>query len=335
MMPSNDRDQWNACRFDASDERGHYESYFQRANHPERPLGFWIRYTLFSPRGRAGDTVGEKWAVFFDGEQHQVTAIKEVVPFDRCFFSKGKLEARVDDAELDGSSLRGTATSSEHAISWSLDYTSPQPLLLFFPKKLYSGPFPKARALVGSPNAVFNGTLDVDGRSVVIDGWLGSQNHNWGEKHTDDYAWGQVAEFDGEAGSFLECATARVKLGPVWSPRFTLMVLRLDGKEYRLNTIGQALRAHGRFDFFSWDFESKTDDAHVAGQIAAPADAFVGLPYDNPPGGQKTCLNSKIARCQLTVRLPGQPPRSLVSEHRAAFEILTDARDHGVRVLTA
>jgi hypothetical protein len=31
--------------------RGHYESFFQRANHPTRPLAFWIRYTIFSPTG--------------------------------------------------------------------------------------------------------------------------------------------------------------------------------------------------------------------------------------------------------------------------------------------
>jgi len=57
------------------------------------------------------------------------------------------------------------------------------------------------------------------------------------------------------------------------------------------------------------------------------------LPYDNPPGGRKTCLNSKIARCQLTVRLPGRPPRTLTSERRAAFELITDQTDHGVPVL--
>ena len=30
---------------------GHYESFFQRANHPSRPLAFWIRYTALIPRG--------------------------------------------------------------------------------------------------------------------------------------------------------------------------------------------------------------------------------------------------------------------------------------------
>lgn len=41
---------------------GHYESFFQRANHPTRPLAFWIRYTIFSPKkaspGCLGGTVG-------------------------------------------------------------------------------------------------------------------------------------------------------------------------------------------------------------------------------------------------------------------------------------
>ncbi len=46
------RSRWNACRFVPGDAGGHYESYFQRANHPSRPLAFWIRYTVFSPAGR-------------------------------------------------------------------------------------------------------------------------------------------------------------------------------------------------------------------------------------------------------------------------------------------
>ena len=47
-------------------------------------------------------------------------------------------------------------------------------------------------------------TIDVDGVSHAVDGWVGSQNHNWGRKHTDRYAWGQVAGFDDAPGSFLE-----------------------------------------------------------------------------------------------------------------------------------
>ena len=67
--------------------------------------------------------------------------------------------------------------------------------------------------------------------------------------------------------------------------------------------------------------------------IRAPKSAFVGLTYDNPPGGSKTCLNCKLASADITVERPGRPDRNLLTRHRAAFEILTDRSDHGVPVV--
>jgi hypothetical protein len=49
-----DRAAWNRCRFRPDDPGGHHESYVQRANHPSRPLAFWMRYTVFRPKGRPG-----------------------------------------------------------------------------------------------------------------------------------------------------------------------------------------------------------------------------------------------------------------------------------------
>ena len=37
----------------------------------------------------------------------------------------------------------------------------------------------------------------------TLERWIGSQNHNWGRKHTDSYAWGQVAGFDDAPQTFL------------------------------------------------------------------------------------------------------------------------------------
>jgi hypothetical protein len=81
-----DRDVWNRCRFDRGSAAGHYESFYQRANHPDRPLGFWIRYTIFSPKGRPDDAIGELWAVWFDGERDRVIAVKEEHAIDACEF---------------------------------------------------------------------------------------------------------------------------------------------------------------------------------------------------------------------------------------------------------
>lgn len=332
------RERWNACRYladDPRDRKGHYESWFQRANHQERPLAFWIRYTIFSPEGRPQDALGELWAIYFDGEKNRVTAIKQVMPIRECEFSKTGLDHRVGVSTLSSEALVGEAIGQGNEVSWDLRYTSPDPHLLLLPERLYTAPFPKAKSLVGSPLARFKGRLVVNGEEIVVDDWVGSQNHNWGSKHTDKYAWGQVAGFDDEPDAFLEVATARVRLGPIWTPWMTVMVLRIDGEEIRLNSIPQSIKAAGRYDYFNWNFESRSRQAGISGSIAAPIEHFVGLPYSNPPGGEKTCLNTKIASCHLTLRRPGKPPRSLTTENRAAFEILTDDSDHGVPVLPA
>ncbi len=199
---------------------------------------------------------------------------------------------------------------------------------------LYDRGFPKAKAVVGSPQAVFDGSIQVDDEPIDVDGWVGSQNHNWGSKHTDAYAWGQVAGFDGAPEVFLECSTARVKLGPFWSPRFTLVVLRVGHRTFALNSLGQALRARGSYGYFRWRFDSRRGPTRISGEIEAPRAAFVGLTYLNPPGGTKTCLNTKVARCHVTLEDDGRT-QTFRSESRAAFEILTDDAGHGVPVLRA
>ena len=183
--------------------------------------------------------------------------------------------------------------------------------------------------------ARYSGALQVDGKPVQIEEWLGSQNHNWGAKHTDRYAWGQVAGFDNAPDSFLEVATGQLRIGPFWTPRLTPLVLRHGGEEFALRALGQALgRARGEFGYFHWSFRSAAPGVTIEGTISAPKTAFVGLRYYNPPGGEKWCLNSKIASCRLVLKRDGRPDETLETQHRAAFEILTDDLAHGVEIRT-
>ena len=85
------------------------------------------------------------------------------------------------------------------------------------------------------------------------------------------------------------------------------------------------------------DKKTRLDDGHkrssrdiqIEGRIKAKSDDFVCLRYYNPPGGIKYCLNTKIAACQLRLRLKGSDePELLETPHRAAFEILTDKTNH-------
>jgi len=322
----------NHARYRSGQRQGHYESWWQRANHPTRPLAFWIRYTLFSPADWPERAIGELWAIWSDGERGRLTAAKSEFPIERCRYANDGFSLEIAGSRLDHEALDGAAESSGHRIEWGLTYSSPQPPLFHLPLALYDAALPKAKSLVGSPLARFRGSLTVDSETHAIDGWTGSQNHNWGSKHTDHYAYGQVAGFDNAPDSFLEIATARLKLGPVWTPRMTPIVLRHEGREHALNHVIQSLRASARFGYFDWQFRSQDRDWRIEGRIHAPRERFVGLRYYNPPGGVKCCLNSKLAACelQLTDRRSGRT-QTLATAHRAAFEMLgDDMTSHGV-----
>jgi hypothetical protein len=179
--------------------------------------------------------------------------------------------------------------------------------------------------------------MTANGESLGIDDWVGSQNHNWGVRHTDRYAWGQVCGFDDARDSFLEVASAQLKLGLLWSPLITLVVVRHAGKEYACNSILQGLRASASYDYFNdyltWRFASTSKAVRIEGELGAPREAFVGLRYRNPPGGIKHCLNSKIAACTLRITdLATARTDTLRTAARAGFEILTENTNHGIKM---
>lgn len=324
MQELRDRDAWNGARAPA-DERGHYESWFLRANHPSRPLAFWIRYTSFSPRGRPDARLGELWAIWFDAERGSTLARKRSVAWAFCDFARDHLGVRLGDATLEDGRLLGSLED----LAWALDYTRPQPPLLLLPRSLYEGPFPTAKALVPAPMTVFTGELRVAGETIDVDGWVGSQCHNWGRRHTDQYAWGQVAGFDDGPEVFLECATARVRVGPFSTPWVTLVVVRDGSREWAVRNLWHGARARATLETGRWTFEARRGATTIAAEFEIPDAGFVGLRYGNPPGGEKICLNSKLARCRLELRDPSGV-RRFETRHRAAFERLVDEAPDGV-----
>jgi hypothetical protein len=313
--------------------QGHYESFFLRANHPTRPLAFWIRYTIFSPKALLESALGELWAVFFNGETNQHAVAKQEYRLADCLFDTSAFRVEIGEAKLSPQYLQGAIESKGQTLAWELTFESDSLPILLLPYKLYKGRFPAAKSLVSLPMARFSGKLSVNGESINVSEWLGSQNHNWGVRHTDLYAWGQVAGFDTHPESFLEVATAKLRLGPFWTPPITPLVLRHGRKEYALTGLVQAVKAQGSFGYFTWEFRSETEEVEIEGVISAPRQAFVGLKYYNPPGGVKHCLNSKIAGCKLQLRNKVSGTTEIMeTKSRAAFEILTDNQDHGIEI---
>lgn len=324
------RDAWNGARYRPEADGGHYESWFVRANDATGRRAFWIRYTIFAPRG-AVPAVGELWAIAFDREAKSIVAVKSERPIAACTFARDRLAVAIGDARLDDGAAVGGAAANGHAIAWDLRIASgagcDDPLLLL-PSRLYATRIPRAKSLVPRPLAVFTGALTIDGERLPIDGWVGSQNHNWGSRHTDRYAWGQVAGFDEAPDAFLECSTARLRIGPLWTPWMSPVVLRLGGETLAWNALPRALRADGRYLPYDWRIATTGPAGTLALRIHARPTEFVALRYGNPPGGAKICLNSKIAQCELTLTRGGTT--RVLHSSRAAFEILDDSAPPGM-----
>jgi len=323
------------ARFRLGAARGHYESWFVRGNHPTRPLAFWFRYTVFSPAARPQDAEAELYAIVFDGERGRHLVARQRHPLSDSLFPTAGLGVRIGASRLDRDSAEGRAEGPGPGvvISWKLAFVGGGPPLLMLPERLYAGGFPKAKSLVIRPSVTFGGEIALGDEVLPVDGWRGSVNHNWGSRHTDRYAWGQVAGFVDHPDTFLEVATARIRVGPVLTPAMTPIVLRHQGREHRLNAL-RTLFGRASLHGLEWSFKARGEGLALRGTMRAGPIDVVTLWYPNPPGGQKICINTKIATCELELTTDGGHTERLRTPNGAAFELLVDAlSDTGLATL--
>ncbi|MCH2045490.1 MAG: hypothetical protein MK212_15340 [Saprospiraceae bacterium] len=318
----------NFLRYRKAHNRGHYESYFIRANHPNKATAFWIRYTLFVPRQKTQNAIAELWAVYF--ENGTITPVKQEYNLSDCVLNTSNFNIKIGASHLRAFEAKG----SIEQFSWDLTYENLHPPIFLLPLAMYDLPFPKAKSIISQPFASFGGHLKIGDQTVVIDNWLGSQNHNWGTEHTNRYAWGQVVGFEQDNRCLLELITASVNIAKWSSPFITLIVLYYNDKIQYFHQFKNWIQNKGKYAYFTWTFEAKNSNLEIKGTIQAEQTDFVGLRYYNTDGTDKFCLNSKVASCTLNIReLKTGKTRTLSTVNRCAFEILTDEEiAHGVPI---
>ena len=124
--------------------------------------------------------------------------------------------------------LRGGPTT----LAWDLRYAGDAPPLLPAAAHGSTGRLPQGQEPRGAARWPASAASSWSTATpIAVTDWIGSQNHNWGSRHTDRYALGQVAGFDDAPDSFLEIATAQAKIGPVRTPLLTFLVLRHGGQD--------------------------------------------------------------------------------------------------------
>lgn len=335
ILSQNERD--NLVRWNPASAVGHYESFFLKANSPDRRCAFWLKFTILSPIGQPDQAVGELWAIAFDSDTGRNVAVKERYTMDKCRLGFEAFDIQIGGASLGPGVTRGTVSRGDDRIEWDLQFLTEQQTSLHpFPfEKMYELKLPKAKLLTPYPDSRFSGWLTVNGERWECDYWKGMQGHNWGVRHTDHYLWLQCSAFDGLDDTFLEGASAKLKLGPVTTPYLTFFCLTYRGQQIHFNQLTRLLSNKCQFTYFTWRFEATSGDWRLEGEVDAPRSAFVGLHYENPDGSLVDCLNSKIANCRAILYRKVGDAVEVVAElnsERAAFEILTDAGDHGIPI---
>jgi hypothetical protein len=261
-------------------------------------------------------------------------AVKETDSLRNCLFAADRFDVRVRKAHLTDGACAGACTSGSQTIEWDLRYPTTGTSLHFLPEWAYRAPFPKAKGLAPYPDLTWEGSLKVDGKVIDVTGWRGSQNHNWGEKHTDQYAWAQCNSFVDCPDTYMEAMSARLKLGPVWTPYISFLVLHYRGERILFNSPASLVKARVRYPArFEWHLNVDNGTYQAECKVAGRRETFAGLRYRNPPGGEHACLNSKISSSEITLFRQRRELEKLRSDFTTAFEILTDDPDHGVPLL--
>jgi hypothetical protein len=313
-------------------EAPYYESRYIRANHPERPQALWLRETLLLPT--AGDPVADVWVMVFDPEGEGNRALKQPYPIDAADYEYDNWTARIGATSIDDRAAEGVVTGGNRSARWDLRITpGAGDAVKLLTERAYKARIPTAKTTVRHPLAQFDGLVELDDTRLVLDGWIGSVNHNWGTRHTPAYAFGQVCGFDDAPDSSLEIVTARAAIGPLLTPGVTLFVFRHDGQEFAIRSILGSLQSHGRYRPFSWAFGARVGDQMIEGEIVAEPADFIGLTYTDTDGGSKYCYNSAIATCRVQLAGKAFGRGELVATRRAMFEILTDTQHDAVPLL--
>lgn len=275
-------------------ERGLYESNYLKANSPDGQRALWIKHNALRPV--EGEGFAELWLVAYQrGEAPRV--FKREVPW-----SAVRADARAIGFEAGGVSLSRTrASGAIGSARWDLALSGGLSPLFHLPyPAMYTGPFPKKKALTPAPNLRFDGELHLGGQRWSIDGWVGLRGHNWGREHAWSYAYGSVNLWDdGEPDRAVDGFSAKILLGGRPSPWLTAIVARQpDLARNRLRHwlgSGEVNPARWRV---RWPGVHRT---HAALEMTADPAGYAGLRYLHPDGHESYCYNTKFADVAWTV----------------------------------
>jgi hypothetical protein len=314
---------------EVKEKAGHYESFYLKLNQPRGGKAAWIRHTVHKRPGEQPTCA--LWFVLFDAEAAGPRATKRQFGADElgaapdCYI-------RVADASLTDGRATGRVTTDALEARWDLSFAdSHEPFHHLPSQSLYNARLPKTKFLSPYPDAVFNGSLEVGGDRIEIDGWRGMIGHNWGAEHAERWVWIQGSGFTGRSPEdYFDMAVGRIKVAGMTTPWVGNAMLMLDGQAHRLGGFGHIPSTEVSEEPTGARFELKGKGLKLTGNVRAPAKDFVAWIYADPVGPEHNTLNCSISDLDLDVELDGGPAQRLIVRRAAVYEFGTRDTDHGI-----
>src|ERR1700729_666373 len=338
----------------ASLDRGMYESFYLRAVSPDEPLGAWIRYTVEKAPGLAAR--GSLWVSVFDASagapfMHRQSSDELTVPDDGWIaignsshlgptlaqgyieLGEGTESGSGSDSSFSSSSdsrpssrSGGSVEKVQAAIHWKLNIQPDASELRHFKQSwLYRSPLPRTKLTSPMPAARFDGTIELPGRTLRLDGWRGMVGHNWGGEHAARWIWLHGIDFREDAEAWLDVALGRVLVAGRLTPWMASGAICIDGRRSRLGGLGaRGLKVAESPDRCSLRLPGEHGlmlEAHVDTPPGSPAEWRYSDPAAHGPGGEHNVVNCSVAALALNVRPPGKAATTLHTAHGAAYEL--------------
>jgi hypothetical protein len=317
-------------------DRGMYESFYLRAVSPDEPLGAWIRYTVEKAPGLAAR--GSLWVNVFDADagapfMYRQSSEELTVPDDGWIaigddshfgptLAQGSIELGPDPGPQSG----GSAEVAPETIRWKLNIRSDASELRHFKQSwLYRSPLPRTKLTSPMPAARFDGTIELPGRTLRLDGWRGMVGHNWGGEHAARWIWLHGIDFREDAGAWLDVALGRVLVAGRLTPWIANGMLCIDGRRSRLGGLGarglRVAESAGRCSLTLPGEHGLLVEAHVDTPPCSSAQWRYADPGANGPDGEHDVVNCSVAALALNVRPRGEAATTLHTVHGAAYEL--------------
>jgi len=334
------------------ERRGFSESWTLEMIDPSTQRTFWLQLEILSSTNGFSRVV-DAWAVVSHRREnrevsklairqsHDLSALKISGDTETAF----RLTA--GSCELGADFCKGSATSKGRTIRWDLKWTSARAAAHdFVPESLAKIGLLGARWAVPQSDLRISGTttLEADGGSADAPGSIewkhahGSLSHRGGSREWHSWARGHCNTFSTEHGEpvdfLFEGLSASIALpGGLRGPALNSFLFVHQGREYRFNTVWDALRSRSRHSLTEWEFEVESGEVRFRGHAQSEHRDFVGLSSEDTDGSVLYLANSKLSRLKILVYRRGKLEQSVVSNGLASFEVASREKNPYVPIL--